>query len=214
MTRFFFLLGLLLGPGSLAFGDFIESTEQQSGVLVNSTTTRAFYLGRLFETQDASNIQSFTGISAVAVLGQGPNVKLYAGAQSVPANVDAAITSSNLLYTGITFTTTNSSSAATYVAGGSNGIPLEPNTGTTLRNMLSTNAGLDFWLVENNPSSFTAPSGSTGLLGNVTPNNYSIRLQYTAVPEPSSLALVILTGAAAVGFARRRVVNRKRTTES
>jgi hypothetical protein len=209
-----FLLGLLLVPADLASGGMIEATEQQSGVLVDSASTRAFYLGRLFETHNASDIQSFTGISAVAVLGQGPNVRLYAGAQSGPANVDAAITNGNLLYTGITFTTTNSSSPATYAAGGSNGIPLNLNTGTTLRSMLGSNAGLDFWLVENNPSSFTAPSGSTGIGGNFTPNNYSIRLQYTAVPEPSSLALVILSGAAAVGFARRRVVRMKRTTES
>ena len=214
MTRFFLLLGLLLVPANLSLGDFIESTEQQSGILVDSASTRAFYLGRLFETQDASNIQSFSGISAVAVLGQGQNVRLYAGAQSSPANVDAAILNGNLLYTGITFTTTNSTSPATYAAGGSNGIPLNVNTGTSLRSMLGSNAGLDFWLVENNPSSFTAPAGSTGIGGNSTPNNYTIRLQFTAVPEPSSLALVVLSGAAAVGFARRRVFGMKRTIES
>jgi hypothetical protein len=214
MTRLLFLLGLLSVPANIAFGDFIQATEQQAGVLVNSASTRAFYLGRLFETQDASNIQSFSGISAVAVLGQGPNVQLFAGAQSGATGVDAAISNGSLLYTGITFTTTNSTSPATYAAGGSNGIPLNVNTGTSLRSMLGSNAGLDFWLVENNPSSFTAPSGSTGSDGNSTPNNYTIRLQFTAVPEPSSLALVVLSAAAAAGFARRRVFGTKRTIES
>ena len=214
MTRLLFLLGLLSVPANIAFGDFIQATEQQAGVLVNSASTRAFYLGRLFETEDASNIQSFSGISAVAVLGQGPNVKLFAGAQSGATGVDAAISNGSLLYTGITFTTTNSTSPATYAAGGSNGIPLNVNTGTSLRSMLGSNAGLDFWLVENNPSSFTAPAGSTGIGGNSTPNNYTIRLQFTAVPEPSSLALVVLSAAAAAGFARRRVFGMKRTIES
>lgn len=214
MTRLLFLLGLLSVPANIAFGDFIQATEQQAGVLVNSASTRAFYLGKLFETEDASNIQSFSGISAVAVLGQGPNVQLFAGAQSGATGVDAAISNGSLLYTGITFTTTNSTSPATYAAGGSNGIPLNVNTGTSLRSMLGSNAGLDFWLVENNPSSFTAPSGSTGFGGNITPNNYTIRLQFTAVPEPSSLALVVLSAAASAGFARRRVFGTKRTIES
>lgn len=197
----------LLASG-VSRGDFIEQTKAQSGSLIEGTTYRSFYLGRMFEDRDLSNVGDFTRISAIVTAGNAQSVVLYAGIQPGPPsgsiNIENAIASNALLNTGIVFTNPplQGNSIGTLSVGGSGGVALANSVGMALRTQAELNNGLDFWLVAPVTSTFTAPAGSIGSSEQL--NNFSVRLQFTAVPEPTSLALVCVVTAVGIGARMRR----------
>jgi hypothetical protein len=210
-SGFFSLLAVAFVSG-LCNGDFIEQVKAQSGSLIEGTTYRSFYLGRLFEGRDLSKIATFTGISAVVTAGNAQNVALYAGIQPGPPagsiNIETAITNSSLLNTGVLFTNLSSTQLETLQVGGSKGIALSGPVGTALRNQALSNNGLDFWLVAPVASTFTAPASSIGTSG-TTPNNFAVRLQFTAVPEPTSMALICVAATVGLGAGFRRRLSKR-----
>lgn len=210
-SGFLSLLTVVFVSG-LCKGDFIEQMKAQNGSLIEGATYRSIYLGRLFEDRDLSNIATFTGISAVVTAGRAQNVALYAGIQPGPPpgsiNIETAISSGSLLNTGILFTNLSSTQNEFLEAGGADGIPLSASVGAALRSQAQSNNGLDFWLVAPVATTFTAPAGSIGTSG-TTPNNFAVRLQFTAVPEPTSMALICVAATAGLGAGIRRRLSKR-----
>lgn len=202
------MLALFLLCSGVSRGDFIEQTKAQSGSLIEGTTYRSFYLGRMFEDRDLSNVGDFTGISAIVTAGNAQSVALYAGSQPGPPvgpiNIENAIANNALLNTGIIFTNPafQGNTINTLSVGGSGGLALANSVGSTLRAQAELNNGLDFWLVAPVASTFTAPAGSIGSSGQL--NSFSVRLQFTAVPEPASFTLVCIATAVGIGAGIRR----------
>jgi len=205
-------LSLLIFCSSSLHAEFIiDDFGPQNGTRTTTGGFRSTYLGRFNFTGDVlpPTTTPFENITAGVTIGnaKNANVQLFSGFSANPSTSFGTGLPTGVFDTGVRFSTDNEQGYEAQIV---SNFALDPTIGYGLRNSLATHGGLDFWLVTpiSANSLYDAPAGST------TPFANGFGVSLTAVPEPSSLALVILSGAAAVGFARRRVVNRKRTTES
>ena len=191
---------LLILLSSTAFGEItLQETKQQSGI-AEQGTYRAVYLGRLFGTQDTSQIGQITGMYGQVSIQRATNVTLYGGDGGV--GFDTLISQGKMIDTGLRFSNTNQSSVESIFLPGAPAFtaPFSVNAaaGTALGNLLRNKGSMDFWLATTDQTStFTAPS-SVG----ATPKNFYVQFRGTAVPEPASWLLGCT--AAGMGWLRLR----------
>jgi hypothetical protein len=190
---------------------FGTGAAQQSG-LIESNTVRAVYLGRLStfsgtgSNPNVGTAAKFTSMYAGAVIRGATNVALYGGRGNI--SFESAVSNGNMYDTGLRFSNTNQTSVQSIFipglpppTGTTAPFSLSDATGTGMRDILATQGGLDFWLVGDATSSFTAPSQISGTQA----ANFLVYFNASAVPEPSS----ILLGLAAASFGALKLRRRK-----
>ena len=182
-----------------ARAEIISASKPQSGSPIENTATyRSIYLGSLFANQTISNpVQGILAYGSIAnAPSPSPQLFLYAGKAS-SANPGSFVNATTTINTGLAFFTTASGGIQAQVRSNDS---LNLSLGTSLKSLLDANkdaGGVDFWFVSNGAGSFfDAPAGST------SPQTNYFGVQLTAVPEPSSIGLVL--GAATVGGIYRR----------
>lgn len=192
---------------------FGTGAAQQTGVAENNTV-RAVYLGRLStfsgtgSNPNVNTAAKFTSMYAGVAIRGATNVALYGGRGNV--SFENALSNGKMFDTGLRFSNTNGTSVQSIFlpglpppTGSTAPFALSDATGTGLRDILANQGGLDFWLVGDAGSSFTAPSQITGTQA----ANFLVYFNASAVPEPSSIVL----GLVAASFGALKLRRRKRS---
>ena len=190
------VLAIVLGFCPFASADIITETGPQNGARRIEGVYRATYLGKLFGSFANTSTLPFQTMTAAVTINGASNTQLWVGSGGSSSSFASGIPS-GLLDTGIRFTQAGSNSD--YEIAAVQNWSLSPSLGANIRTALNTNGGLDVWLVGPSTSTYDAPAGSIGSNQSIT-NGYGLSL--TAVPEPTSLGLVL--GAVGVGGLYRR----------
>jgi hypothetical protein len=194
------LLGVL---DSSARAEIISDFKAQAGTPVEITPApesfRSIYLGRLFQGQTISNpvqsIAAFGSINLAPGSAASPHLFLWAGKASA-VNPGSFNNASSKINTGLGFWTTLPNGVEAHYRTNSS---VDFSLGTNLQTLVNSSSatGVDFWFVSaTSTTNFDAPAGSS------SPQTNTFGVQLTAVPEPSSIGLVL--GAATVGGIYRR----------
>lgn len=210
MTACFLVAALSLTGVSSADYYFGTSAAQQSGVS-ETNTVRAVYLGRLSTfsgtgaNPDLGTAAKFTSLYAGVAIRGATNVALYGGRGNV--SFENALANGKMYDTGLRFSNTNGTSVQSIFlpglpppSGSTAPFNLTDAAGTGMRDTLATQGGLDFWLVGDAGSSFTAPSQITGTQA----ANFLVYFNASAVPEPSSILLGLTAATLGALKLRRR----------
>lgn len=196
------LLGLAVVFANTAQAELVfNEIRQQSGAAENGSV-RAVYLGRMFASQNTSQLLQVTGLYGGVTIRGATNVALYGGNGST--NFEARLAQGNMVDTGMRFSNSNQTSVQSVFlpdlpppTGTLGPQPINSANGLALGDLLRTNGSMDFWLVGSSSSTFTAPSSFNDGVTNRN-GNFLIQFHGSAVPEPSSLLLASL--AATGGF--------------
>jgi len=215
MTACFLVAALSLSGVSRADYYFGTAAAQQTGV-AETNTVRAVYLGRLSTfTGSGSNpnigaAAKFTSMYAGVAIRGATNVALYGGHGNV--SFENALANGKMYDTGLRFSNSNGTSVQSIFlpglpppSGSTAPFALTDATGIGMRDTLATQGGLDFWLVRDAGSSFTAPSQITGTQA----ANFLVYFNASAVPEPSSILLGLTAATLGALKLRRRKVAAK-----
>lgn len=215
MTACFLVAALSLSGVSRADYYFGTAAAQQTGV-AETNTVRAVYLGRLSTfTGTGSNpnigaAAKFTSMYAGVAIRGATNVALYGGRGNV--SFENALANGKMYDTGLRFSNTNGTSVQSIFlpglpppSGSTAPFALTDATGIGMRDTLATQGGLDFWLVGDAGSAFTAPSQITGTQA----ANFLVYFNASAVPEPSSILLGLTAATLGALKLRRRKVTAK-----
>ena len=177
-----------------------------------TNTVRAVYLGRLSafagtgSNPNVAQAAKFTSLYAGVAIRGATNVALYGGRGDV--NFENSLANGKMYDTGLRFSNTNQTSVQSIFlpglpppSGATAPFALSNSAGIGMRDILANQGGLDFWLVGDAASSFTAPTQITSTQA----ANFLVYFNASAVPEPSS----ILLGLAAASFGALKLRRRK-----
>jgi len=195
---------MLLCMHGMTHADLVFQQQGSQSGHVEVGAYRAIYLGRLFDGIDLANASRFEGIYASVTIRDATDVALFAGNGS--SDFENQLLSGWMVDTGARFSNTNATSVQVISAPSlpppsNQGTPpllLSETAGTTMASLVA-NGGLDFWLVADTTSNFSAPS-SINPPG--VPTSFVVTL--TAIPEPASLILACFAGTLAAVRIRSR----------
>jgi hypothetical protein len=181
---------LSLAIHASARADVITDYSQQVARVEQTASSRAVYLGRLFNNVDPGPFRRMESMYAIVTIAQATNVALFIGDAS--AGFEAARAANKVFDSGLRVTTvTQDRTEVVFVPGDPNVSPpqdIPVPAGLGIHDSLALNRRLDFWLVGDSNSGFTVPS----TLGS-DPATFFIEFhRTTSVPEPSSLALLAI----------------------
>lgn len=202
---------LFLSPSvSRADYYFGFATAQQNNI-VETNTVRAVYLGRLSSfggtgsNPNVANAAKFTSMYGLVVVQGATNVALYGGTGN--SSFETSLANGKMFDTGMKFSNATTGVESILLPGPpANTSPFAINdiAGTGMRNALANNGGIDFWLVADKSSVFTAPASNGS-----DPANFLMRFNASAVPEPSSILLGLTAATLGALKLRRRKVAAK-----
>lgn len=181
---------LILAIHSSAQADVITDYAQQVAKVEKTASSRAVYLGRLFNNVDPGPFRRMESMYAIVTIAQATNVALFIGDAS--SGFEAARAANKVFDSGLRVSTaTQDRTEVVFVPGDPNVSPPQDipiPAGLGIHDSLALNRRLDFWLVGESNSGFTVPS----TLG-TDPAIFFIEFhRTTSVPEPSSLALLAI----------------------
>lgn len=193
---------LILVTHSPAQADVITDFAQQVAKVEVTASSRAVYLGRLFNNVDPGPFRRMESMYAIVTIAQATNVALFIGDAS--AGFEAARAANKVFDSGLRVTTASQNRIeVVFVPGDPNVSPPQDipiPAGLGIHDSLALNRRLDFWLVGASNSGFTVPS----TLGS-DPANFFIEFhRTTSVPEPSSLALLAIPAVGSLMRMRRK----------
>jgi hypothetical protein len=188
--RLAFTCLLVLAIQSSAKADAITDFGQQVATVENTASSRAVYLGRLFNNVDPGAFRRMESMYAIVTIAQATNVALFIGDAS--SGFEAARAANKIFDSGLRVSTaTQDRTEVVFVPGDPSlsppkDIPIPAGLG--IHDSLALNNRLDFWLVGESNSGFTVPS----VLGSNPAIFFMEFNRTTSVPEPSSIALLAI----------------------
>ena len=187
---------------SAAQADVITDFGQQVSNVENTASSRAVYLGRLFNNVDPGPFRRMESMYAIVTIAQATNVALFIGDAS--SGFEAALAANKVFDSGLRVTTaTQDRTEVVFVPGDPSVSPPQDipiPAGLGIHDSLALNRRLDFWLVGESNSGFTVPSTLGG-----DPAIFFIEFnRTTSVPEPSSIALLSIPAVGSLMRMRRK----------
>ena len=187
---------------SAAQADVITDFGQQVSNVENTASSRAVYLGRLFNNVDPGPFRRMESMYAIVTIAQATNVALFIGDAS--SGFEAALAANKVFDSGLRVTTaTQDRTEVVFVPGDPSVSPprdIPIPAGLGIHDSLALNRRLDFWLVGESNSGFTVPSTLGG-----DPAIFFIEFnRTTSVPEPSSIALLSIPAVGSLMRMRRK----------
>lgn len=193
---------LLQATPTIAKADIISDFKQQNAAVESTATSRAIYLGRLFNNVEGGAFRRMEAMYAIVTIAQATNVALFAG--NAASGFEAARAANQIFDTGLRVNTVSQNATEVVFVPGDpaqvapQAIPIP--AGLAIHDSLALNRRLDFWLVGLPGSGFTVPS----TIGS-NPASFFIEFhRTTSVPEPTTLALLCVPATGAILAARRR----------
>jgi len=208
LKAFASIVCLLFASPSASKADIISDFKQQTATVESTASSRAVYLGRLFNNVNGGVFRRMEAMYAIVTIAQANNIALFAG--NAASGFEAARAANQIFDTGLRVSTVSQTATEVVFVPGDpslvapQAIPIP--AGLAIHDSLALNKRLDFWLVGAPGSGFTVPSTIGG-------NAASFFIEFhrtTSVPEPTSLALLCVPALGSLLVARRR----KKTTST
>jgi hypothetical protein len=202
MIAFASIVCLLQATQPIAKADIISDFKQQNATVESTASSRAIYLGRLFNNVEGGAFRRMEAMYAIVTIAQANNVSLFAG--NAASGFEAALAANQIFDTGLRVNTVSQNATEVVFVPGDpdqvapQAIPIP--AGLAIHDSLALNRRLDFWLVGAPGSGFTVPSTIGG-----NPASFFIEFhRTTSVPEPTTLALLCVPATGALLAARRK----------
>jgi len=202
LIAFASIVCLLQATQPIAKADIISDFKQQNATVESTASSRAVYLGRLFNNVEGGAFRRMEAMYAIVTIAQANNVSLFAG--NAASGFEAALAANQIFDTGLRVSTVSQNATEVVFVPGDpekvapQAIPIP--AGLAIHDSLALNRRLDFWLVGAPGSGFTVPS----TIG-ANPASFFIEFhRTTSVPEPTTLALLCVPATGALLAARRK----------